>query len=653
VAKPVYVAQPPDKPLLVYDRECNFCCFWIRRWQQLTGDRVEYIPFQDPSVELRFPELPRARFESAVQLIKPDGMVASGAEAVFQSLASNPSLAWLLWIYRTVPGAAALSEWSYGLVARHRSTFSILTRILWGPNPELPTYRLVRWMFLRGLGMIYLVAFVSLWVQVNGLIGSHGILPANEYMAGARQYFAEQHLAGSRFHLLPTWCWLGTSDGFLQALCAIGAFLALLLTAGVAPVACAALLWSLYLSLTVVGREFLSFQWDALLLETGFLAIFFAPHQWIPGRSLEPPVSRTALWLLRWLLFRLIFESGCVKLLSGDPNWRHLSALQFHYETQPLPTWIAWYAHHAPAGFQQACVAILFGIELALPFFIFSPRRLRLTACIGFVILQVWILLTGNYAFFNYLTILLTVLLLDDAMVGRVLSSKWRERSRSSVSSAPFSEAANETGANLAQPRGRAWRFRIVALVTAGILVANAGQFSALFGSDAFWWRPARAWAGWLAPFRSVNTYGLFAVMTTARPEIIIEGSNDRRTWLAYDFKYKPGPVTRAPAFVAPHQSRLDWQMWFAALGTPQQNPWFLHFCLRLLQGSPDVLRLLRRNPFPDAPPRYIRAVLYEYHFGTPTLRRQNQAWWQRELQGTYLPALSLRDFRGAISPAQ
>jgi predicted DCC family thiol-disulfide oxidoreductase YuxK len=644
VPEQIHVAKPPGKPLLVFDDACNFCRFWVWRWQQLTGGRIDLIPFQDPQVSERFPEIPRAHFEKAVQLIELDGRVHNGAEAVFHSLAYNRAWAWLLWAYYHVPFVSPITEGAYAFVAGHRQTFSVITRLFWGSDPEVPDYRAVRWLFLRGLGLIYLAAFISFWVQINGLIGSHGILPANAYMASARQFFNAQPLIGSRYHLLPTWCWFSASDGFLQALCAAGTFAGLLLVIGIAPTLSAFALWSLYLSLTVVARDFLAFQWDGLLLEAGFLAIFLVPFQWFPRPSREPPVSRVALWLQRWLLFRLMFESGCVKLLSGDPTWRQLTALKYHYETQPLPTAIAWHAHQWPPWFQQGCVAVLFGIELGLPFFIFGPRRLRFAATVGFFILQVWILVTGNYAFFNYLTILLCVLLLDDNSLKRLRLPRCIPFRRPPLPAPPLEQDSRHAAA---PPRpGHVWPLWATASVTAAILVVNLGQFASMFTQNARWSRPALALGEWLAPFRTVNSYGLFAVMTTTRPEIIIEGSNDRSTWRAYEFKCKPGPPRHKPAFIAPYQPRLDWQMWFAALGTPQQNPWFISFCVRLLQGSPEVLHLLAQNPFPETPPRYLRAVLYDYHFATPEDHRTNGAWWHRTSEGLYLPAISLEDLR-------
>jgi hypothetical protein len=266
----------------------------------------------------------------------------------------------------------------------------------------------VRWVFLRGLGLIYLATFLSLWVQIRGLVGSNGILPAALRMEALGSQAAEAHLGWARFHLVPTFCWLDSSDGFLVAQCAAGTVLSALLVLNLAPALCLAILWALYLSLTTIGGEFLSFQWDNLLLETGVLALFFAPLQWRPGAARAPPPSRLVLWLLRWLLFRLMFASGCVKLLSKEPTWRDLTALKFHYETQPLPTWVGWYAAQLPARTQQVCTGLMFVIELAVPFLVFGPRRLRQVACVLFIALQEGVLKfvlrnLENGAFFEFL----------------------------------------------------------------------------------------------------------------------------------------------------------------------------------------------------------------------------------------------------------
>jgi predicted DCC family thiol-disulfide oxidoreductase YuxK len=622
---------------MVFDGDCKFCRFWINRWQQATGDRVDYLSFQDPQIGARFPELAREQFEQAVQLIETDGRIYRGAEAVFRSLAYNPRMRWPLWMFQNVPGVAPITGCCYRFVAKHRTAFSALTRSAWGNEIERPTHRRVRRLFLRSLGVIYLIAFVSLWTQVSGLVGHNGILPATQLMTSAELQFDQQDVGLNRFHLLPTLCWMSADDGFLHFLCATGAVLSLLLITGIAPAPCLFLLWLIYLSLTVVCRDFLGFQWDTLLLETGFLAIFFAPLQILPGLKREAAPSRIALWLLRWLLFRLMFESGCVKLLSGDELWRNLTALSMHYATQPLPTWIGWYAHQLPLWAQKLSVVIMFIIELVAPFLIFTPRRLRLFGCAVLISFQLLILATGNYTFFNLLTIALCLLLLDDAALRKLTPQKWRTRLASFTASPLNSQPSTQ---NLS----RRWPRWLVAPLAAVVLAITFMQLLGIFRPRLVWPAPIAAVANWLAPLRSMNNYGLFAIMTMARLEITVEGSNDGKNWLPYEFKYKPGDPKRRPAFVAPHQPRLDWQMWFAALGRYRDNPWFINFCLRLLQGSPEVLGLLERNPFPNAPPRFIRAVYYEYRFTDFATRRATGLWWKRERKGEYFPALSLRE---------
>ena len=632
---------------MIYDGDCNFCSLWIRRWQHTIGDRIDFLPFQDPGVTERFPEVPHDELEVAVHLIESSGTVYGGAEAVFRALAHHPHEGWLLDWYEHSLVFAHASEWGYRLVARHRGFFSALTRMAWGRHLEPPTRNLVRWVFLRSLGLIYLIAFVSLWVQIIGLVGSKGILPADSIMESMRQGAAARHLGVERYHLVPTLCWFKASDGFLKFQCAAGAGLAVLLVVGVAPAPCLFLLWLIYLSLATVCGEFLGFQWDNLLLETGFLAIFLAPLQLRPRLSGAAPPSRLVLWLLRWLLFKLMFQSGCVKLLSGEPIWRNLTALSYHYETQPLPTWIGWYAYQLPMWAQKASTAAMFGIELFVPFLVFAPRRLRHLACMILAGFQGLILLTGNYCFFNLLTLALCLLLLDDAALRGVMRAGWSRfmslRGRaSSRTAAPPANWARED----ARPPGWRWPVQVTVPLAVIALVTSLIQFSVIFRARVPWPRPLLAVYEWLEPFRSFNSYGLFAIMTTSRLEIIIEGSEDGVTWRPYEFKYKPGDVKRRPGFVEPHQPRLDWQMWFAALGTYQQNPWLVNFCVRLLQGSAPVLGLLERNPFPHAPPRYIRALAYDYRFTDFATRRKTGAWWRRQEMGVYLPALSLKDVK-------
>ncbi len=501
-----------------------------------------------------------------------------------------------------------------------------------------PTYALSRWLFLRMMGIVYLLAFASFWPQIPGLIGRNGILPTEAFLQGLKV------TAGAlSYWLCPTLAWFNASDQFLQLLAAAGVCLALLVVLGVLTAPSLALLYVLYLSLVVVGRTFMQFQWDALLLEAGFLSIFFPP--WVilephwgrakPGS--QPPPSAIIRWLFWWLLFRVMFMSGAVKLLSGDPVWRDLTALSYHWYTQPLPTPLAWYVELLPMAFQKFCAACTFVIELIAPWFIFAPGRFRLGAAALTIFLQLLIAATGNYCFFNLLTVVLCLLLLDDRLVRRVLPGALARRIQEAVDPGRRPRLLHAAATTLAA----------VVIFASGTILAES--FLGLNRVPAI----VDAAAGVIAPFNIVNGYGLFAIMTTSRHEIVVEGSNDAESWSEYEFKYKPGDTRRVPPWVAPHQPRLDWQMWFAALSDFRQNPWFVNFMIRLLQGAPDVLALLEKNPFPDKPPRYVRAMMYDYHFTDPSTRSKTGRWWRRELLGPYFPAISIENSPAAPAKRQ
>jgi predicted DCC family thiol-disulfide oxidoreductase YuxK len=610
VSDPRRVAEPPPRPLVVFDGDCRFCRFWIDRWKSATGDRLDYAPYQE--VASRFPEITVDDFRRAVQLVLPNGEVFSGAHAVVRALAEVPGRGHGLALYRRLPGFGVAADLAYRLIAANRGAAEKVTRLLWGDVPEKPTYLRVSALFVRILAVCYLAAFVSLWVQVDGLIGPRGMLPAERYLEWVRG-----QTGGERYWLVPTFAWLAPGPGILHFLCGAGAAASLAVLFGFAPTLGLFLAWAFYLSLSSVSQVFLGYQWDALLLEAGLLAIFLSPPAWRLRFTPSRPPSEATRLLLLWLLFRLMFSSGAVKLLSGDPTWRSLTALRYHYETQPLPTWIGWFVHQLPPWFHTAsCVFLLF-VELAVPFLVFLPRRAKHVAFGFFLVLQILIALTGNYAFFNLLAVALCVLLIDDAAF---------PGARAPVSA---------TG-------GRRWPGAFLVPFGSVILLASAIQLTLTLRRSAEGLpRPAIAFAQWLEPLRSVNRYGLFAVMTTRRPEIVVEGSDDGETWKAYEFRWKPGGARRRPDFVAPHQPRLDWQMWFAALQQCADNPWFLSFQARLLQGEPRVLRLLATNPFSDRPPRFVRAQLYEYRFTDRETRRRTGAWWRRDLVGPYCPVFS------------
>jgi predicted DCC family thiol-disulfide oxidoreductase YuxK len=637
------VSNPPPKPLMIWDGECHFCKRWIERWREITDDKVDYATYQD--AVHRFPEIPVEQFKRAVALIEPDGEIFFAAKAVYRSLRYRPSRKWLAWSYDHVPGFAAISETAYEFIARHRGLGSTVTRLLWGKNVRPPSYFWARRWFLRALGLIYLIAFVSLWVQVDGLIGSDGISPLNQFLPAVRAQLGQDAYA-----LLPTLCWFNSSNAFLHFLCCGGVVVSLLLIFGIAPALSLLVLFVFYLSLTIAGQTFLNFQWDVLLLETGFLSIVLAPwrfwpreHLLWPGSAIPAtaaPVSRPALFLLKFLLFKLMLMSGVVKLTSGDHSWgwlNHsfhwsaLTALDYHYWSQPLPTVFAWWADKSPEWFKHFSVAFCLGVEIVVPFFIWASRRPRLIAAGLMIFLQLVIAVTGNYCFFNLLTIALCLLLIDDAVAASLCRGALVHRVPST--------AAQRRGYNALS----IYAAIVVIIVT---LPINVWLIFSAFKPRA---RPPSALANvyeQLEAFRIVNGYGLFRVMTKDRCEIVFEGSAEGVEWLPYEFKWKPGDVKRAPGWCAPHQPRLDWQMWFAALEGPQENPWLVGLIVRLLQGSRDVDRLLAHNPFPDKPPRYIRATFYRYRFTTARELRQTGAWWKRQELREYLPAISLDQLR-------
>jgi predicted DCC family thiol-disulfide oxidoreductase YuxK len=604
-SQPAEAPAATPRPMLVYDGDCGFCGYWARYWRKLTGERVEYRPYQQAAAQ--FPEISQVEFRRATQYIAPDGTRANGAEASFLTLSHARGKGCWLVLYRHLPGFAAISEWAYAFIAAHRPAFFRISLLLWGAEHEPPRYDLVSFVFLRLFGLIYLSAFVSFAVQAQGLIGSHGILPLADFVDALADRFGSQ-----RFFLAPMVFWLNDSDGAIQAACWAGAGLSLLLVANLTPHLSLLLLYALYLSLFYAGQTFMSFQWDTFLLETGLVALLlsFATTQ--------------GVWLLRWLLFRFMFMSGVVKLLSGDPNWWGLSALSEHFLTQPLPTPVAWYAAQLPLGLLKFATGGMFVVELILPFLIFFPRRMRFLSAFGVLALQSGILATGNYNWFNLQTMLLCLPLFDDAAVDKILPGPLVRLFRRG--------AANHT------PR-RVGTFVINALALL-IVVCSLVLMDQRFGGNP----PAAAQAidGAIEPLHIVSAYGLFAVMTTQRDEIVIEGSNDGAEWREYEFRYKPGDVARRPRWNIPHQPRLDWQMWFAALEDPRDLPWFSRFLIRLLQNEPAVTALLEKNPFPDHPPTYVRAQFYDYTYASREEKAEGR-WWDRRLLGLYFPAVRLK----------
>jgi lipase maturation factor 1 len=466
------------------------------------------------------------------------------------------------------------------------------------------------WLFGRALGAVLLIAFVSLGVQAKGLFGANGVMPISTFVESARS-------AGHSFWQHPSALWWSSGDAMIAGVWIVGAVASVSLLLGWVPKAALAVSWFAYLSFVSIGWPFMSFQWDTLLLEASFTAFFFVPSRIWDRLASHPEPNPVARWALWWLLFRLVFRSAYVKLASGDPAWADLSALKYHYWTQPLPTALAWYANLLPDWIHELSCLIMFVVEFGAPILIWVPRAwARRSAAGAIIVLMCLIALTGNYGFFNLLAIVLCTPLLDD----RLLRRFWLSPPVRGASSGPKS-------------KWNAWSSLAPALVLA---LSATVFFTGTFGRRA---------PGWLSPvyrFSTVNNYGLFAVMTTERPEIDIEGTLDGQTWQPYVFRYKPGPLARAPVWNAPHQPRLDWQMWFAALGDYRTNTWLGNLMTRLLQGEPSVLELLGENPFPDEPPKQVRALIYRYE---PTSRAERSVtgnWWKRRDRGLYAPILGV-----------
>jgi predicted DCC family thiol-disulfide oxidoreductase YuxK len=591
------------RSILVYDGDCGICRYWVDYWQGLTGDRVIYRPYQEAAVD--FPAIPLEAFRHAIQLIEPDGKVYSGAAATYRVLRHVPGRGAWWWLYANVPGFAQASERSYAFIARRRGLLNRVSKLLWGPALEPERYELVSWVFLRLLGAIYIAAFVSLGVQILGLVGHAGILPLGDYLGAARRA-----LGDTAYWALPTLFWADSSDASLLAGCVVGAVLGLLVVLNRWTRAALIGLFVLYLSYFYAGQDFTGFQWDLLLLEAGFLAIFLSSG------------SRIVIWLYRWFVFRYLFLAGAAKLLSGDPTWRDFTALEYHFWTQPLPTPLAWYAAELPHWLLIGATAATLLVELGIVFLIFLPRRPRAVAACCIAIFQALIVLTGNYNFFNLLSIAMCVLLLDDASLCRFLPQRLVMRVR-----------------NRARQPGRAATMVATALALVIVPVGLNRICLSLTGTGL---PVADALEQLVSPLMIVNPYGLFAVMTTNRPEIVIEGSADGQLWREYVFRFKPGPLARRARWSIPHQPRLDWQMWFAALGDRTDNPWFESLMRRLLEGSPPVLALFDVDPFPDRPPKYVRALLYDYRFADSSTRAATGQWWVRQLAGLYFPQVSL-----------
>ena len=492
-----------------------------------------------------------------------------------------------------------------------------LFHYLFDPPSGADDRLIARWIFLRGLGLIYLSAFFALVCQVRGLIGTQGILPAADYLTAGR------YLGLARFWYLPTLLWISSSDDMLMAICWAGLIASILLAINVWPRASLVVCFVCFLSFVSAAQDFSGYQSDGMLLEAGFLSLFLAPAGLLPGLGERTPPPRAAILLLLWEWFRIYFESGVVKLLSGDPTWRNLTAMYEYYQNGPLPTWIGWHLQHLPHWFHIATAGLTLLMELMLVWMALLPGRWRI-ACFWIVtVWQIGVIATANYAFLNYLVLILAVLLLDDATIRRWIP-------RRVIVAAPVPKTS---------------RFGIFAnlrVAATAVILTLIFYVTTVPLVRMFWPRAPlpEAPVAALEPFRIANEYGLFAVMTPHRFEIEFQGSNDGQTWTAYPFRFKPQDVHARPGIYAPYQPRFDWNLWFASLGSSEQNPFVTRTQALLLHDDRPVLGLFAGDPFSGHPPRFVRTVLWQYWFSTPKEKRRDGTWWRHELLGPYGPTL-------------
>lgn len=484
-----------------------------------------------------------------------------------------------------------------------------------------PSYWLTRFLILRLLGVVYLVAFVVLAQQALPLVGHDGLLPADDHLHRLVQHFGSR---GAAALAVPSLFWLGVSDGILLAAAWVGAALAALVVAGFANAVLLVVLWALYMSFVHIGQDWYGYGWEMQLLETGFLAVFLCPlFDARPFPRRPPPAA--VLWLFRWLIVRIMLGAGLIKL-RGDPCWRDLTCLYYHYETQPLPNPLSRWLHLRPPWFQKAGVLFNHLAELVAPWFAVWPRIARLVAGGVMLLFQGTLILSGNLSFLNWLTIVPILACFDDGLLRHVLPRRLVARAERAAAEAEPSQAQAAT----------AWGLVVVVALLSVAPVRNLLS-------------PGQRMNTSFDRLALVNSYGAFGSVGRLRPEIVFEGTRaaspgDDAEWRAYEFPCKPGGVLRRPCVVAPYQYRLDWQIWFAAMSTAERYPWTLHLVWKLLHNDRGALSLLATDPFPEGPPRWIRARLYRYEFAAPN--DPSGAWWRRTLIGEWLPPLSADDPR-------
>ena len=688
---------------MVWDGDCGFCKLCADRFSYYKCQSVELIPYQ--SLYKIYPDAPKKDFSKSVFLFTPRGNIYKGAEAVFRFFSESPWIGWTFKLYQKSKLFSVLSEWGYRFVADHRKQFSWLVNLFWGKSFIPSTFQISGWIYARALAVTVLFAFISLWSQALGLIGSEGIIPFQEHL----NYYQDNFLLENNFSkwfLKPTLLWFVKGDLGLDILFFFGVIASLFLFFGFIPHVCSLVIWFCYLSFVVVSRPFLNFQWDLLLLEVVLVSFLFFP--WVTKEKVGYFQQSNSIgrWLVWLLLFKLMFESGVVKFTyfgaDGSNHWIDLSALNFHFWTQPIPTKFSWYFHWLPNWFHKTSLVITYLVELILPFFIFFPRRFRNISCAGIIFLQVMIMITGNYGFFNLLTIGLSLTLIDDQTIPVVLKKYFKKLN---------SNIRVKKKRYLLIKNFLCFSYLIMFFIT-GIFYlkldfkGNRNDKLSRKTEPSFLTDSAVQAA---QVSRSMNSYGLFRVITHNRPEIIISYSTDRQNWNTYHFSYKPDDLNKAPSFFLPHMPRLDWQLWFEGLYIERimKSPtslelykrflevmvntdvklgninlenfftktelleinnldknyrelyikncqfylnnyidhsyWFGMFLRGLKKGNSDILSLISEDTIEINNPNWLRVELYYYNFSNPDEKEKGD-WWSREKIKEVSFDISLKD---------
>jgi predicted DCC family thiol-disulfide oxidoreductase YuxK len=608
---------------LVYDGACDFCRREAQRLARLAAGALELHSVHDPGVLERFPEIGPEEARRELKFVGADRRVVGGVGAVAAALALSPAWGWVAALLRA-PGLRTVADLGYRIIARNRYR---LPGAACGDGtcprhgeagPSEPgaadepaaagDYRPTAQVFLRALGVVYLIVFGSLAVQVPVLIGSEGLLPVREFLA------AQAGAGPFRFLRVPTLFWLWDGDLAVRGGTILGLGLAVALVLGWRPKTCLLLLWALFLSYVTAGRDFFWFQWDNLLLETTALALL------LPSSPAMPPHS-WVIFLFQWLLFRVHFESGLAKVQAGAQSWAPLMAMAWYYETAPLPSVGSWYAHQLPLWGHRVAAALTLLGELLGPLLFWGPRWARRLAFAGVVGFQLAIQATANYGYFNILTIVLALFLLDARDLDglrRRLGRWWPGRRAAEPDPVP------------PRPRGR-W---LVGAAAAVIFALTLLELLVLLAAPAVeaspFWRGVRAA---YQPYRIANKYHLFAAITPYRVEAELEWTADGERWSSYRFRYKPGDPATPPPVVAPHQPRVDFQLWFFTLGRDGgHHPYFDMLVLRLCRNPDSVRGLFVAESMPPAPPQMIRVAYFRYRMTDVATRDRDGAWWHREL---------------------